>query len=83
MDDIHAWLEEHAGELAAIARRTDVGPGMVHMLAVLVLGGLADDEILGELRAHLALRTGDGDPLRHVPDAMNEIRQLTTSAPPA
>ena len=81
MDDIHAWVEEHGEDLSAVARQTDLGAGIVHLLAVLVLGGLPDDQILGGLRAHLACRDGREDPLRQVPVAMSEIRELVAGAP--
>ena len=82
MDDIHAWVEAHATELAAVARRSELGPGVIHLLAVLVLGGLPDEQILGELRAHLVPLDGKGDPLLHVPEVMCEIRELVATGAP-
>lgn len=60
MSDIHLWVCEHDEELGDVARRLGLEPATVHLVAVLVLGGLSDEEVLHQLR-HLV---DDGVPVR-------------------
>jgi len=79
VNEIEDWLREHGEELAAISRHSEVGPGMVHMLTVLILGRLEDEQILEELRAHLVERDGRRDVLHGVPKVMHQIRELAAA----
>ena len=79
VNEIEEWLRDHGEELAQISRVSGIGPGMVHMLAVLIIGGLEDAQILDELRSHLSHGDGREDPLRAVPDVMHEIRELAAA----
>src|ERR1039458_1935204 len=49
MSQVEQWLQANKDQLAEIVRRSDASPDLVHLVAVLVLGGLTDAQIHKQL----------------------------------
>lgn len=80
VNDIEDWIRAHGDRLEDIARDTDLSPYLVHLAAVLILEGLADDEIYGMLGEHVISMDGQHNPLTGAPEAIEEIRLLALSS---
>ena len=78
MSDIEAWLDEHEGALAELARELDVGDSLVHVAAVFVLAGMRDAEIHQQLQELLRWLDGRTDPFADAQHALEAVRQLVS-----
>ncbi len=80
MSDIDDWLRDHEGDLAEIARVTDVASALVRLAAVLVLAGIEDAQIEDQLQ-HLVSLDDQRYRLAGAPRALEEIHRLATPHP--
>jgi hypothetical protein len=80
MSDIDDWLRAHEGELDDIARETDVASALVRLAAVLILAGIEDAQIEGQLHSLVSLHD-QRYPLAGAPRALEEIHRLATERP--
>lgn len=76
MSEIEQWLQDHVGGLERIAEERDVQPEVVMTVAVLVLAGMDDDEVLVQLRSSLLSQDGPTDPLAGASVVIGEVRAL-------
>ena len=80
MSDIDDWLRAHEGDLDDIARETDVASALVRLAAVLILAGIEDAQIEGQLHTLVSLHD-QRYPLAGAPRALEEIHRLATERP--
>jgi hypothetical protein len=79
MSDIEDWLQAHAEDLAEIARTADLASSLVHLVAVLVLAGIEDDQIHEQLHAVVVSLNGQRHPLAGAPRALEELHRLVAN----
>ena len=79
MNEISEWLEVNAERLAEIASETELDATVVHLIAVLVVAGLADDQIYEQLSGLVISLDGKGRLLAGAPRALGEIRRIATT----
>lgn len=76
MGDVQRWVSEHEIELSALAERSRADEQVVRLLAVLVVGGLSDDEIYEQLRELTPSTDGQHSPLAGAPELVSAVRHL-------
>jgi hypothetical protein len=74
--DIEHWLASHVDALERVAGEVHLDPNVVFTIAVLVLAGFEDQEVLSDLRVSLVIPNGDSDPLEAAPRAIRQVREL-------
>jgi len=79
--EIRSWLESEKDELAAIARKADVSPELVHLATVLVLVGLTDAQILDQIELVKPRTDSRGRHTAGVARSLADIRKLTVLRP--
>ncbi len=79
MSEIDEWIEANAQALASIAEQTEFEERLVHLVAVLVLAGLDDATIHGQLRGLMEALNGRRSPLDGAAAALEQIRHLTAT----
>jgi hypothetical protein len=80
MNDVHGWIDTHTDGLREIADNHDLDLGAVEVIAILVLTGLSDEEILDTMHEQRISMDGQHDPLRGAPQAIFEVRHLAAAA---
>jgi hypothetical protein len=79
LDDVNAWLRSHEERLTGIAEASGVASPLVRVMAAMVLFGLSDEEVYGQLVENLTSLNGQENPLEGADDALHRIRALTLS----
>lgn len=80
MSQVEQWLQANKDQLAEIVRRSDASPDLVHLVAVLVLGGLTDAQIHKQLGLVESRFDSDHGYVEHVLRALPEIRSIAVDA---
>jgi len=76
VSEIDEWLQANADALASIADETEFEARLVHLVAVLVLAGLDDETIHGQLVGLMEVLNGHRSPLEGEAAALDRIRYL-------
>ena len=76
MSEIDQWIEANAQALASIAEETELEGRLVHLVAVLVLAGLDDETIHGQLLGLMEVLNSRRSPLDGAAAALERIRHL-------
>jgi hypothetical protein len=79
MSDVRSWLDTHTDHLREIADHHDLDLGAVEVIAILVLTGSSDQEILETMHEQRISMDGQHDPLRGAPQAIFEVRHLAAA----
>lgn len=83
MTDIEDWIRVHDEEPSAIARSANLEASVVHLVAVMVLAGVEDDQISDQLHNVAPSLDAYGDPLAGAPRAQEAIHRLAHLSPDA
>ena len=79
MSDVEDWLRAHDAELAAIARSAEVESSVVHLVAVLVLAGINDEQVYEELYHLVPPADGRRPPFAGVARVLGDIHRMTAN----
>ncbi len=79
MSDVEDWIRLHDEELAEIASAADLESSVVHLVAVLVLAGIQDNQIFDQLHALVSSLEGSHHPLAGAPRALEAIHRLASN----
>lgn len=78
--EIIEWLHDHRGELREISSRFESDERVVRGLALMVLSGYSDDEVIADLAHEILVWDGQRSPLHDIPDVLAAIRQLVPTS---
>ena len=75
------WIEEHHQTLGEIALRHGSDERLAVGLAMMILHGFSDEEILGDLGHEILVWDGQRNPLADVEGLLIDVRHAVTDAP--
>jgi len=78
--DPEQWIDEHQSELAEISRRHGSYEHIVVGLAVLILHGYSDEEILGDVGERMLVWDGQRSPTAGIEDLLADLRRAVVEA---
>ena len=78
--DMIEWVDGHRTELRDISARYQSDDRVVRGLALMVLTGYTDEEVMADLAHEIVVFDGQRSPLRGVPDILGAIRELVTAS---
>lgn len=79
MKSVSEWLEAHDDLLERLAAEHRMDPGLVRLLAALVITEHSDEEIYQEALALLVSQNGHRSPLAEAPHVLSEIRAVASA----
>ncbi len=73
MTEVRQWLDANSHRLSDLAERLGVAPDMIHLSAVLILGGFTDEQIEEQLRS---VRWGGADEAAMIASVVRSLKAV-------